>query len=277
MSATGELTSSQYIQHHMQNLVLGVQDWSIGHGDGFWVLHLDTVLISIALGVLFLGFFRYVAVRAVSGTPGRAQNFIEMLIEFVDSQVKEVFHGSSRLVAPLALTIFVWVFLMNLMDLIPVDLLPHVAGKMGVEHLRVVPTTDPNTTFALALSVFLMILYFNLTAKGVGGWLKEMASQPFGWWLMPFNVVLRLVEDVAKPVSLSLRLFGNLYAAELIFILIAMLPWWHHGVVVGGLTMLGQITVGFIWAIFHILVIPLQAFIFMMLSIVYLNMANEAH
>lgn len=248
--------ATEYIKHHLQNLTFG---------EGFFALHLDTLFFSIALGGLFLYFFRKAAVRATSGVPSPLQNFVEVLVEFVDKQVKDSFHGKSDLIAPLALTIFCWVFLMNLMDLVPVDLLPYAAAHAGVSHLRVVPTTDPNLTFAMSLSVFMLVIVFNVKAKGYGGFIKELTCQPFGPLLMPFNLMLKLIEELAKPVSLALRLFGNLYAGELIFILIALLPWWS------------QWPVGGVWAIFHILIIVLQAFIFMMLTIVYLSLADESH
>lgn len=249
-------TSTEYIRHHLQNFTVG---------EGFLTAHLDTLFFSILLGGIFLFLFRKAAVRATSGVPSGLQNFVEVLVEFVDKQVKDSFHGKNDLIAPLALTIFCWVFLMNLMDLVPVDLLPYVAAEMGVSHLRVVPTTDPNLTFALSLSVFILIITFNLKAKGVRGFVKELTCSPFGPFLMPFNLMLKLIEELAKPISMALRLFGNLYAGELIFILIALLPWW------------GQWPVGGVWAIFHILIIVLQAFIFMMLTIVYLSLASESH
>jgi len=199
------------------------------------------------------------------GVPSGFQNFAEMMVEFVDEQVRETFHGSSRVIAPLALTIFIWVFLMNLMDLVPVDLLPHAASQLGVTHLRVVPTTDPNLTFALSLSVFILVMFYNFKIKGVAGFTKEVFTSPFSIYLFPVNVFLRLIEEIAKPLSLALRLFGNLYAGELIFVLIAVLPWWI------------QWLPGLVWALFHVLIILLQAFIFMMLTIVYLSMAHESH
>jgi len=234
-------------------------------GEGFWTLHLDTLFFSFALGGLIMLLFRFAARRATPGVPGPVQNFVEILVDFVDSQVKDSFHGRSSLIAPLALTIFVWVFLMNFMDLIPVDLLPWLASLAGVHYLRVVPTTDLNATFAMSLSVFLLIIIYSLKIKGPGGFAKEMLLSPFGKYFIPFNLVLKLVEEIAKPISLALRLFGNLYAGELIFILIALLPWYL------------QFLLGWPWAVFHILIITLQAFIFMVLTIVYLSMAHEDH
>ena len=189
-----------------------------------------------------------------------------MMVEFVDTSVKESFHGKNKVIAPLALTIFVWIFLMNLMDLIPVDFIPHLATLAGVPYFRIVPTTDINATLGMSLSVFALIIYYSIKIKGVGGFTKELTLQPFNTPIMiPFNFVLEMVGLLAKPVSLALRLFGNLYAGELIFILIAILPWF------------AQWALSVPWAIFHILVITLQAFIFMMLTIVYLSMAHEDH
>lgn len=256
MSAQGPANASEYISHHLTNLTVG---------EGFWTLHIDTLIISLLLGLLFIYTFRVAARKATAGIPGKWQNFTEVLVEFVDTQVKDTFHGKSDLIAPLGLTIFCWVFLMNLMDLVPVDLLPWLASHAGIHYLKVVPTTDLNLTFAMSLSVFLLIIFYSLKVKGVFGFAKELTCSPFGPWMMPVNLMLKLVEELAKPISLALRLFGNLYAGELIFILIALLPWWM------------QWTLGGIWAIFHILIIVLQAFIFMMLTIVYLSMAHEDH
>jgi F-type H+-transporting ATPase subunit a len=188
-----------------------------------------------------------------------------MLVEFVDTQVKDSFHGRSPLIAPLALSIFVWVWLMNFMDLIPVDLLPSIGKAVGLSYLRVVPSTDLNATFAMSISVFALILFYSVKVKGPIGFAKEMLLTPFGPWMMPFNLLLKLVEEIAKPISLGLRLFGNMYAGELIFILIALLPWYVQPVL------------SLPWAIFHILIITLQAFIFMVLTIVYLSLAHEDH
>lgn len=264
MNNAEELTITDYIQHHLHNLQFNLEMMQLGSG-GFWTLQLDTLFFSIFLGCVFLWVFARVAQVATAGVPGKLQNFVESIVEFVDSQVKDTFHGRSRLIAPLALTIFVWVFLMNLMDLLPVDLLPKLASFLGIHYLRVVPTTDPNLTFSLSLTVFLLVIFYSLKIKGVGGFLKELTCEPFGIWFLPVNIVLKTVEELAKPLSLSLRLFGNLYAGELIFILLALLPWWI------------QWPFGGVWAIFHILIITLQAFIFMMMTIVYLSLAHESH
>ncbi|MGR9072138.1 MAG: F0F1 ATP synthase subunit A [Gammaproteobacteria bacterium] len=245
-----------YIVHHLTPLSVG---------EGFWTLHLDTLFFSAFVGSLFVWFFKSAAQKATSGVPGFMQNFAEMLVEFVDTQVKDSFHGRSKLIAPLALTIFCWVFLMNFMDLFPVDLLPDIGKAMGIEYLRVVPSTDLNATFAMSISVFCLIIFYSIKIKGGWGFAKELLFHPFGPWLLPFNLLLKLVEEFAKPISLALRLFGNLYAGELIFILIALLPWYI------------QPLLSFPWAVFHILIITLQAFIFMVLTIVYLSMAHEDH
>lgn len=257
MSAPGEaLTSGGYIKHHLVNATVG---------EGFWSLHVDSLLVSVALGILFLALFRSVAKKATTGVPGKLQCFVEIVVEFVDSTVKDTFHGRSALIAPLSLTIFVWIFLMNLMDLIPVDFLPSAGMAMGIEYMRVVPTTDPNITLAMSLSVFVLIIFYSIKIKGISGFIKELTLQPFNHPAMiPVNLVLELVNLIAKPISLGLRLFGNLYAGELIFMLIALLGVW-------------QLPLHFVWAVFHIMVIVLQAFIFMMLTIVYLSMACEDH
>ena len=273
--ATGEpLTASSYIQHHLQNLTYGNHPelgWGFAHSAqeakemGFWAVHVDTLGWSIGLGILFIWLFRKAAIKATSDVPGGWQNFVEIMVEFVDKSVKESFHGRNPLIAPLALTIFVWVFLMNLMDLVPVDWVPFLFKVLGVEYMKIVPTTDLNATFGLSLSVFCLIIFYSIKVKGLGGFVGELSLQPFGAKLVPFNLLLEGVGLVAKPISLALRLFGNLYAGELIFILIALLPLW------------AQWTLSVPWALFHILVITLQAFIFMMLTIVYLSMAHEDH
>ena len=245
-----------YIVHHLTDLKVG---------EGFWTFNLDTLFFSVLLGLVFILFFKKAADSATSDVPGPLQNFVEMIVEFVDTQVKDSFHGRNELIAPLALTIFCWVFLMNAMDLLPVDLLPGIAALVGIPYLRVVPTTDLNETFAMSISVFFLIIYYSIKIKGPIGFAKEMLLTPFGPWMIPFNLLLKLVEELAKPISLGLRLFGNMYAGELIFILIALLPWWV------------QPALSFPWAVFHILIITLQAFIFMVLTIVYLSLAHEDH
>lgn len=284
-----EQTASGYIQHHLQNLTFGQLpngSWGFAHTAqeakemGFWAFHVDTLGWSFLLGLVFILLFRMAAKRATSGQPGPLQNFVEVLIEFVDGSVKDTFHGRNNLIAPLALTIFVWIFLMNLMDLVPVDFLPILAAKItGNEHLffRVVPTTDPNATLGMALSVFALIVFYSIKVKGIGGFLGELTLHPFSSsniavqiLLIPVNFLLEFVTLIAKPISLALRLFGNMYAGELIFILIAVM--FGSGLFL--LSTLG-VALNWAWAVFHILIITLQAFIFMMLTIVYLSMAHE--
>ena len=284
-----EQTASGYIQHHLQNLTFGQlpnSDWGFAHTAqeakemGFWAFHVDTLGWSVFLGLIFILLFRMAAKRATSGQPGALQNFVEVMVEFVDGSVKDTFHGRNALIAPLALTIFVWIFLMNLMDLVPVDFLPVLAAKItGNEHLffRVVPTTDPNATLGLALSVFALIVFYSIKVKGIGGFLGELTLHPFSSsnivvqiLLIPVNFLLEFVTLIAKPISLALRLFGNMYAGELIFILIAVM--FGSGLFL--LSTLG-VALNWAWAVFHILIITLQAFIFMMLTIVYLSMAHE--
>ncbi|NRQ44359.1 F0F1 ATP synthase subunit A [Rheinheimera sp. YQF-2] len=283
MAAGEELTLSSHIQHHLTNAKMCTVDGSVVFNKacseaGFWTWHIDTLAWSIGLGLVFLWIFRSAASKATTGVPGKFQCFIEMVVEFVAANVKDTFHGKSALIAPLALTIFVWVFLMNLMDLIPVDFLPAFAGFVGEQafgmdshdvYMKIVPTTDINMTAALAIGVFLLMIGYSVRIKGVTGFIKELTLHPFSSsnvavqvLLIPFNLLLETIALVAKPFSLALRLFGNLYAGELIFILI-------------GAVGLIQLPLHFIWAVFHILVIVLQAFVFMMLTIVYLSMASS--
>ena len=273
-------TSTEYIQHHLQNLTLGVRpDGTIGiaHGAaearemGFWAIHLDTMFWSIGLGALFLFSFYKAASKATSGVPGKWQNFVEMVIEFIDNNVRGTFTAKNDLVAPIALTLFVWILLMNLMDLVPVDWIPQLTLWLGIPYMKVVPTTDPNATFGLAIAVFVLMIYYGIKEKGLGGFFGELAFQPFPKWMFPVNLLLEGVSLLSKPVSLALRLFGNLYAGEMIFILIALL---YSGGLMWGLV--GG-ALQWAWAVFHILIILLQAFIFMILTVVYLDMAHQAH
>ena len=265
MSAEGGLTTTGYIQHHLTNLAVCSDAAKIdGHCTGFWTFHADTLIISGLLGLLVFGLMAKVASKATSGVPGGLQNFVEMVVGLVDQQVRDTFHGRSALVTPLAITIFVWVFVMNAMDLIPVDFLPLIAGAVGINYLKAVPTTDPNLTFAMSITVFFIMLWMNLKVKGFGGFAHEVFGAPFGMKLAPINFIFRVVEDIAKPISLALRLFGNMYAGEMVFILIALLG-------------LYQLPLALPWALFHILIITLQAFVFMMLTIVYMSMASESH
>ncbi|MEW6512457.1 MAG: F0F1 ATP synthase subunit A [Pseudomonadota bacterium] len=268
-SAEGALTASGYIGHHLTNLKAG---------SGFWTFHLDTIIVSGLLGLLLLGGMAMVARKATSGVPAGWQNFVEMITGFVDQQVKSSFHGKSEMVTPMAITIFVWVFAMNFMDLIPIDFLPTAAGAAGVHYLKVVPTTDPNLTFAMSITVFLLMIWMNLKVKGIGGFAHEALTAPFGAKLAPINLLFRLIEDIAKPFSLSLRLFGNMYAGEMIFILLAIMGASWAGFGIGSSTLfITQVLLSLGWAIFHILIITLQAFIFMTLTIIYMAMATESH
>jgi len=248
------LDATSYIRHHLEHW-----EWKTSLG----TFNLDTLLVSWVIGITFLFIFRWTAKRATIGTPALLQNFVELLYEFVQKQVKDTFHGRSALIAPLSLTIFVWIFLMNFMDLLPVDL-PKSLEFVGISHFKLVPTTDPNLTLGMSLSVFLLIIFYSIKIKGLVGFLKELTCKPFGIFLFPLNLALKLIEELARPLSLGLRLFGNLYAGELIFILIALLGYW-------------QWFLALPWAIFHILVITIQAFIFMMLTIIYLSLACEDH
>ncbi len=280
MAAEGESGGmTGYIKHHLEHLTV-----SVGEGP-FWTLNIDSIFFKLVLAALFLGVFLRVARRSTSGVPGKLQCAIEMMVEGIDGIVKETFPAKTKFIAPLAITIFCLVFLMNFMDMIPVDLLPASAHAMGVPYLRVVPTADLSTTLGMAICVFILIQYYAIKHKGVAKFVGEMFTAPFhahgvvGTILLaPANLLLRLIEELVRPVSLSLRLFGNLYAGELIFILIACMT--LGGSLMSGMTwamMPMQWIAGFIWTAFHILVITLQAFIFMMLTVVYLSMAVQEH
>ncbi len=264
----------EYIQHHLTNLCVGECE-----GMAFWSWHLDTIAISLGLAGLII-FASWRLGRSLNPErPGGFQNAVEAILEFVSGQVKDAFHGHNPLIAPLALTIFLWVFLMNAMDLIPVDLLPWIGEHLfGLEHLKVVPTTDLNTTLAMSLSVFALIFFYNIKVKGPVGYLKMFLFHPFGKFLIPVNIIMTLIEELAKPLSLGLRLFGNLFAGELVFLLIALIGGTLVTGLVGWLFWFPlQVTLDLGWLIFHLLVITLQAFIFMVLSIVYLGMAHQEH
>jgi F-type H+-transporting ATPase subunit a len=282
-------TSGDYIKHHLTNWTFGRHpdgDWGVAHTAeeakemGFWAIHVDSMLWSLVLGLFLLWLFRKVAKNATSGVPGGLQNFVEWLVEFIDTSVRGSFSGKNDLVAPLALTLFCWIFLMNFMDLFAVDMLPQAAQWVGATffgvdphhvYFKIVPSTDPNVTFGMAIGVFWLMLYYSVKVKGLGGFIGELAFQPFGKAGFAVNLILEGVALISKPVSLALRLFGNMYAGETIFILIALMygAGWTLGVF-GGFLQLG-------WAIFHILIITLQAFIFMTLTIVYLDMAHQEH
>jgi F-type H+-transporting ATPase subunit a len=268
----GASAMTDYIVHHLQHLQI-----KVGEG-AFWTINIDSVFFKFLMIAVFLGLFLRVARNATSGVPGKLQCFIEMVVEVVDGLVKDTFHGKSKLVAPLAITIFVLTFLMNFMDMVPVDLLPATAHAAGINYLRVVPTADLNTTLGMALCVFLLIQYMGIKHKGIGGFFGEFFTAPFGPKIAPANLLLRLIEEAVRPVSLSLRLFGNMYAGELIFILIAVMTLGASLSEPSFYAMAPmQFISGFIWTAFHVLVITLQAFIFMMLTIVYLSMAAEHH
>lgn len=260
---SSELTATGYIQHHLQFLTTG---------DSFWSVHLDSILFSLVSGLIFLVIFYKVARKSTSGVPSKLQCFVEIIVEWVDGIVRENFHGPRHVIAPLALTIFCWVFIMNLIDLVPVDYLPETAKMMGVHYLRAVPTADISITLSLGIGVFFLIIFYTIKSKGVKGFVKEYTLHPFNHpLLIPVNLVLESVTLLAKPISLAFRLFGNMYAGELIFVLIAVM----YGA--NGLIAMLGIPLHLVWAIFHILVITLQAFIFMMLTVVYLSIAyNKA-
>jgi F-type H+-transporting ATPase subunit a len=283
MAAEQPTTANEYIHHHLTFLsnkeATGIVDFSS--------IHLDSIFFSVLLAVLFAGSFYLAARKATTGVPGKFQNFVEFVVEFVDTQVKDSFHGTTKLIAPLALTIFCWVFLFNAMDVLPVDLLPAIGQSVGIEHLKVVPSTDVNVTFAMSLTVFALIIYYSIKMKGLGGFIAEFTLQPFSAKnpvvkviLIPFNFILEIIPFLARPLSLSLRLYGNLFAGEMIFLLLAVLT--LQGVhqlshFSGWVFLVFQIVLAFAWAVFHLLVITLQAFIFMVLTVVYLSMAHEHH
>jgi len=260
------LTSGEYIAHHLHNLDFNLKTMSFNANGGFWTIHLDTMIVSWVLGLLFLGFFYLIARKCSSGVPTGLQNFVEAIIEWIDQISIDNFSKKSPLIAPLALTVFIWVFLMNFMDLVPIDLVPRIAEACGAKYFRAVPTADAYTTFALSISVFILLVFYNIRYKGFFGVIKEILLQPFGLYLLPLNVFFHAMEAFVKPFSLSLRLFGNLFAGEMIFILIAALVPWYV-----------QWMIGVPWALLHGLIISIQAFIFMLLTVVYLNMAVVLH
>jgi len=275
----GPQTTSEYISHHLQNLQVcqdEAGDWVWNHCAGNpMAINVDSMFWSILLGVIFIWLFWGAARKSSAEKPTRFQAFVEIIVDFVDSSVKDTFHGKSRLIAPLGLTIFVWVFLMNLMDLVPVDWIPMGAAAAGIPYMKVVPTTDVNVTFGMSIAVFVLIIFFTIKNKGIGGFIGELTLHPIAPplkgpgliaapFIIAFNFILESVALLAKPISLSLRLFGNMFAGELIFILIALLG-------------LYQLPLHFGWAVFHVLIVTLQAFIFMMLTIVYLSLASEEH
>ena len=296
-----DLTVNGYIQHHLTNLTYGklpydsevwhcnkethtwdmptivpADTWTFAHGStqaadmGFWAFNVDSIGWSIFLGALFLGIFKW-AIPKNTDTPSGLQNFVEMCIEFVDDNVQSLFGSTNnKLIAPLALTVFVWILFMNLMDLVPVDFIPELAKSLGIEYFKVVPTTDPNITLGMAFAIFILTIYYSIKIKGTKAFIAELTLHPFGKWLIPVNFVLEMVNFIAKPISLGLRLFCNLYAGEMIFILIALMLFFNS-------VLIGMLGIGLhlVWALFHILIVALQAFIFMALTIAYLAMAHE--
>ena len=296
-----DLTVNGYIQHHLTNLTYGklpydsevwhcnkethtwdmptivpADTWTFAHGStqaadmGFWAFNVDSIGWSIFLGALFLGIFKW-AIPKNTDTPSGLQNFVEMCIEFVDDNVQSLFGSTNnKLIAPLALTVFVWILFMNLMDLVPVDFIPELAKSLGIEYFKVVPTTDPNITLGMAFAIFILTIYYSIKIKGTKAFIAELTLHPFGKWLIPVNFVLEMVNFIAKTISLGLRLFGNLYAGEMIFILIALMLFFNS-------VLIGMLGIGLhlVWALFHILIVALQAFIFMALTIAYLAMAHE--
>ena len=296
-----DLTVNGYIQHHLTNLTYGklpydsevwhcnkethtwdmptivpADTWTFAHGStqaadmGFWAFNVDSIGWSVFLGALFLGIFKW-AIPKNTDTPSGLQNFVEMCIEFVDDNVQSLFGSTNnKLIAPLSLTVFVWILFMNLMDLVPVDFIPEFAKSLGIEYFKVVPTTDPNITLGMAFAIFILTIYYSLKIKGTKAFIAELTLHPFGKWLIPVNFVLEMVNFIAKPISLGLRLFGNLYAGEMIFILIALMLFFNS-------VLIGMLGIGLhlVWALFHILIVALQAFIFMALTIAYLAMAHE--
>lgn len=274
--SAGEQTATEYISHHLTNLTVCRDhgEWVVAQCQGnFWAVNLDSMFFSLLLGGIFIWLFGRVARKATTGRPGKLQAAIEIIVTWVDNTVRDAFHGESKLIAPLSLTIFCWIFLMNFMDLIPVDWLPELALMLGIPYLKVVPSTDVNVTFAMSIAVFLLTIFYSFKIKGSLGFAKEFTMHPIppptrgigivaAPVIIAFNFVLESVAFLARPISLSLRLFGNMYAGELIFVLIALIG-------------IYQLPLHFLWAVFHILIVTLQAFIFMMLTIVYLSQAHD--
>ena len=283
-----ELTTQSYIEHHLTNLTCGKTEsigWTCNHHYysemGFWAFNVDSLIISTLLGFVFIGIFKLIKLNPADKKPTKMQNFVEMCIEFVNENILSIFGPTNnKIIGPLSLTVLVWVFLMNIMDLIPVDFLPEAAKQTGYAaglvsdpndvYFKFVPTTDPNITLGMALGVFILTIFYSIKIKGLGGFIAELTLHPFGKYAIPFNLLLETIQLIAKPLSLGLRLFGNLYAGEMIFILIALLLFFDS--ILFGVLGLG---LHLLWALFHILVVSLQAFIFMVLTILYLSMAHE--
>ncbi len=265
MASEGTQTPTEYIQHHLQNLTV-----SVGEG-GFWTLHLDTLITAVLMGLLIVFAFWLATRKATSGVPGKWQAFVEICLEFVDKQAKDTYHGPSKLVTPIAITLFFWILMMNMLKMIPADFFAIPLHAIGINYWKPVPTADVNATLGMSISVFFLMLFFALRAKGLGGFSHEFLTAPFGKYMVPFNLILNTVEWLSKPISLAMRLFGNMFGGEIVFLLI-----W----VLGGAGLIGALAGGLFglgWMLFHLLVIPLQAFIFMMLSIVYLSLSEDAH
>ena len=273
-----KLTPTEYIQHHLGHLAHDLTP-TVGK-DGFMAVHVDTMVMSFVLGLIMCLGFWFATRKATAGVPGKWQAFVEIVLEFIDKQAKDAYHGTSKLVTPVAITLFCWIILMNAMDFIPVDFIATVAGFVGQHafgvdphsvHWRPVPTADVNATLAMSITVFFLMIFFALRAKGIGGFVHELFTAPFGPWMFPANILLNIVELLSKPVSLAMRLFGNMYGGEIVFLLI----WVLGGAGFGGA--IASAVFGLGWGLFHILIIILQAFIFMMLSVVYLSLMEEHH
>lgn len=260
------LTPTSYIQHHLKNLTAQVG------GDGpFWTINVDTFVTAVLMGLVIVFAFWMATRKPTAGVPGKWQAFVEIMLEFVDKQARDTYHGTSKLVTPIAITIFFWILMMNLLKMIPADFIAKPLELMGVHYWKPVPTADVNATLGMSISVFFLMLVFAFRSKGLGGFAHEFLTAPFGKWMMPFNLILNIVEWVSKPISLAMRLFGNMFGGEIVFLLI----WVLGGAGIVG--MLGGAAFGLGWMLFHLLVIPLQAFIFMMLSIVYLSLSEDSH
>lgn len=260
------LTPTSYIQHHLKNLTA-----QVGGEGPFWTINVDTFVTAVLMGLLIVFEFWLATRKATAGVPGKWQAFVEIMLEFVDKQARDTYHGTSKLVTPIAITIFFWILMMNLLKMIPADFIAKPLELMGVHYWKPVPTADVNATLGMSISVFFLMLVFAFRSKGLGGFAKEFLTAPFGKWMMPFNLILNIVEWVSKPISLAMRLFGNMFGGEIVFLLI----WVLGGAGIVG--MLGGAAFGLGWMLFHLLVIPLQAFIFMMLSIVYLSLSEDSH
>lgn len=255
-------TTGDFVKNHLKHLQLNLRNFTLEESSGFFTLNLDTLIISVLVGMFIVVLLHIIARRFSSDHPGKLQVLVEIVVNAVDDLVRNIMQRSDATVTVIAVTVFLWIFLLNVFDLLPIDLVP----RFFLTDIRIVATNDPNLTFALSLSVFLLGIYHNFKSKGIIQLTREVLLQPFGVWFAPFNFLFRLIEESVKPLSLSLRLFGNMFAGELIFILIATMPWWLQWVAGGP------------WAVFHVLIIAIQAFVFMMLTIIYLNMAkNSSH